>query len=173
MMLGKEAQRLLLPVNPWTIWSSLAVALVLNLLPFGRSVWVPDFLLLTLAFWCLHQPRHVGVLVAFAFGLVMDVHHTTLLVMHGVAYASMAYIAFLLHRRLQQFRPHWQALQMLGVFFATHLLLWLLRMASGGHWPGAGLLAAPVLETLLWPLLSLVLLAPQRRAPDRDLTRPL
>jgi rod shape-determining protein MreD len=33
-------------------------------------------------------------------------------------------------------------------------------------------LAAP-LEALLWPLAMLVLLAPQRRAPDPDQNRPL
>jgi len=30
-----------------------------------------------------------------------------------------------------------------------------------------------VLEALLWPLASWVLLAPQRRPPDRDQNRPL
>jgi rod shape-determining protein MreD len=35
------------------------------------------------------------------------------------------------------------------------------------------LLLAPVLEVVLWPLLDRMLLAPQRRAPDRDVTRPL
>ncbi len=45
--------------------------------------------------------------------------------------------------------------------------------AVGGMWPGWLLLLAPVFETLLWPLASVVLLAPQRRAPDRDVHRPL
>jgi hypothetical protein len=39
--------------------------------------------------------------------------------------------------------------------------------------PGWTLLAAPALEALLWPVASLLLLAPQRRAPDRDENRPL
>jgi rod shape-determining protein MreD len=34
-------------------------------------------------------------------------------------------------------------------------------------------LLAPVLEALLWPAASVLLLAPQRRAPDRDTNRPL
>jgi len=32
---------------------------------------------------------------------------------------------------------------------------------------------APVLEALAWPLVSVLLLAPQRRAPDPDENRPL
>ena len=173
MMLGKEAQRLLLPVDIRFLWGSLLAALLLNLLPLGRITWMPDVLLLALVFWCLHEPRRVGVLVACGFGLVMDVHRSTLLGMHGLVYALAVYVVYLLHRRLSQFKAHWQALQLFGVFVAAHGMLWLLQLAGGGQWPGAGLWWAPVLETALWPVLDRLLLAPQRRAPDRDLTRPL
>jgi len=43
----------------------------------------------------------------------------------------------------------------------------------GDAWPGWPYLLAPLAETLLWPLATLLLLAPQRRAPDRDANRPL
>ena len=32
---------------------------------------------------------------------------------------------------------------------------------------------APVIETALWPVATVVLLAPQRRAPEPDANRPL
>jgi rod shape-determining protein MreD len=32
---------------------------------------------------------------------------------------------------------------------------------------------APVIEAALWPVMNVLLLAPQRRAPDQDDTRPL
>ena len=32
---------------------------------------------------------------------------------------------------------------------------------------------APALEALLWPVANFMLLAPQRRPPDRDKNRPL
>jgi rod shape-determining protein MreD len=34
-------------------------------------------------------------------------------------------------------------------------------------------LLAPAFEALLWPVATVVLLAPQRRAPDPDQNRPL
>jgi rod shape-determining protein MreD len=43
----------------------------------------------------------------------------------------------------------------------------------GGNFPGFALLLAPLIEALLWPLASLLLLLPQRRAPDPDANRPL
>jgi rod shape-determining protein MreD len=49
----------------------------------------------------------------------------------------------------------------------------LLRMLGGGSFPGWSLLLAPLLEAALWPLANIVLLAPQRMAPDPDKTRPL
>ena len=66
MMPSKGAQRLLLPVNPWFMYGSLCVAMVLAMLPLGRITWLPDFLLLTLVFWSVQQPQYVGVLLAFA-----------------------------------------------------------------------------------------------------------
>jgi rod shape-determining protein MreD len=47
------------------------------------------------------------------------------------------------------------------------------RMLAGGMFPGWELLLAPVFEALLWPLVTWILLAPQRRPPDPDQNRPL
>ena len=66
-----------------------------------------------------------------------------------------------------------QAVQILPLFFAAHLVSLLVRMIAGGMFPGWDLLLAPVLEALLWPLVTWVLLAPQRRPPDPDENRPL
>jgi len=47
------------------------------------------------------------------------------------------------------------------------------RMIAGGMFPGWEVLLAPVFEALLWPIATWLLLAPQRRPPDRDENRPL
>jgi rod shape-determining protein MreD len=49
----------------------------------------------------------------------------------------------------------------------------LIRLMAGGQFPGLSMLAAPLIEALLWPLASVLLLVPQRRAPDPDANRPL
>jgi len=63
--------------------------------------------------------------------------------------------------------------QVLPLFAAAHVIELAIRMIAGGVFPGHGILLAPVIESLLWPLVSVVLLAPQRRAPDPDENRPL
>ena len=62
----------------------------------------------------------------------------------------------------------------LDQFHRRHAVIELaIRMIGGGVFPGWSLLIAPVIEAALWPLVSLVLLAPQRRTPEPDANRPL
>jgi rod shape-determining protein MreD len=172
-MIMRPGQQLLLPANPLFIWGSLLVAMLLNMLPVGRQAWLPDLLALVLVFWAVHQPLRVGVVTAFAFGLAMDVHHTALLGQHALAYTILSYLAIMVHRRLLWFSVPSQAMQVLPLFAAAHAIELGLRMLAGDTFPGLSVLLAPVIESLLWPLISILLLAPQRRAPDPDENRPL
>ncbi|MBH1987821.1 MAG: rod shape-determining protein MreD [Burkholderiales bacterium] len=168
-----RGNELLLPVNPVFIWVSLLLALALNLLPWGRWPGVPDFLAVAVVFWNVHQPRRVGVGTAFVFGLIMDVHQGALLGQHALAYTLLSFFAITVHRRLLWFTVGSQAMQIVPLFVAAHAVALLVRMMAGAGFPGWSLLVAPVLESLMWPLVSWVLLAPQRRPPDRDKNRPL
>jgi len=173
MIMPRGADQLLLPVNPFFIASSLLVALAFNLLPLGRHPAMPDLLALTLAFWAVHQPRRVGVGIAFVFGLLMDVHQGALLGQHGLAYTLLAYLALAFSRRLSWFTLAQQTLQVLPLFVAMCTVSLLVRLAAGDLFPGWSLFIAPLIEALLWPVVTFVLLAPQRRAPDPDENRPL
>ena len=172
-MIMPRGQQLLLPVNPLFIFASLALALAMNLVPLGPLPWLPDLLMVLLAFWGVQQPGRVGMGTAFVLGLCMDVGQSSLLGQHALAYTLVMFATHLTHRRLLWFRPGTQALQMLGPFAAAHALQVLIGLLSGGLWPGWWLLGAPLLEALLWPLASWALLAPQRRPPDPDGNRPL
>lgn len=176
-MIMRPGQQLLLPANPAFIWGSLALALLANMVPnmagLGRAAWLPDVLAVVLVFWGVHQPLRVGVGSAFALGLVMDVQQASLLGQHALWYAALCYFAIAIHRRLLWFTVPLQALQTLALFVAAHALELVIRLAGGGLFPGWPLLAAPVLEAALWPLVSVLLLLPQRRAPDPDANRPL
>ena len=173
----RQGQQLLLPANPLFIWGSLLAALMLNMLQnvglWGRAAWVPDLMALVLVFWSVHQPLRVGIGTAFVFGLFMDVHQSALLGQHALAYAVLSFLAIAIHRRLLWFSVPSQALQVLPLFAAAHAIELLLRMLAGGQFPGVVMFAAPLIQTLLWPIVSIVLLLPQRRAPDPDANRPL
>jgi rod shape-determining protein MreD len=169
----RAADQLLLPANPWFIAFTLVVALMIDMVPAGRLAAMPDVLAVVLVFWGVHQPRRIGVLWAFIFGLFIDVHDGALLGQHALAYSALSFGAITLHRRLTWFPLGGQTVQVLPLFFAAHVLTLIVRMMVGGMWPGWSVLLAPVFEALLWPVASVLLLAPQRRAPDRDAHRPL
>lgn len=177
MIMPRGHHQLLLPASPWFIWSSLTMALTVNMLInmglVGRAVWVPDVLALLLVFWVIHQPLRVGVGTAFVLGLAMDVHQSSLLGQHALAYTILGFLAIGIHRRLLWFSVPSQAAQVLPLFIAAHALSLSVRMLAGGDWPGWSMVLAPALEALLWPVVSVLMLMPQRRAPDPDANRPL
>jgi rod shape-determining protein MreD len=172
-MIMRPGQQLLLPANPVFIWGTLLLALLANMVPLGRVPWMPDFLVLALVFWSVHQPLRVGIGAAFVFGLAMDVHQAALLGQHALSYTVLSFFAITIHRRLLWFGVPSQAVQVLPLFFAAHAIELAIRMLAGGVFPGFTILLAPVLEAVLWPVVSVMLLAPQRRAPDPDENRPL
>ena len=173
MIMPRGSDQLLLPVNPLFIAFTLLVALGIQLLPMGRQPAMPDVLAVTLVFWNVHQPRRVGVGVAFLFGLFVDVNDGALLGQHALAYTLLSYVAITVHRRLLWFGLAEQVLQILPLFFAAQLIVLLVRLAAGDMFPGWWLLLAPLLQGALWPVANGLLLAPQRRAPDPDKNRPL
>lgn len=176
-MIMRPGQQLLLPANPIFITASLITALALNFLQnmglWGRMVWAPDLVALLAVFWSVHQPRRVGMAVAFLLGLAMDVHQGALLGQHALAYSVMSFLSISMHRRLLWFTVGAQALQVLPLFVLGHLIELALRLAGGGSFAGAVSLLSPLVDAMLWPVVSVVLLAPQRRAPDPDDHRPL
>lgn len=176
-MIMRPGQQLLLPANPVFIWFTLLGALLLNILmstgAWGRAAWAPDLLAITLVFWGVHQPLRIGVGVAFLFGLAMDVQQGALLGQHALAYTALAFLAVSMHRRLLWFDVFTQAVQILPLLMVSHLLQLLVRMVSGSSFPGWALFLSPIFEGLLWPLVTWLLLAPQRRAPNPDDNRPL
>lgn len=176
-MITPSGPQLLLPAKPWFIWISLIAALILNMLQNmglgGNSTWVPDWLSITLVFWTIHQPLRISIGVAFVFGLFLDIHHAGLLGSHAMAYSILSYFATTIHRRLLWFALPAQALQIFPLFITAHAVELVARMVNGDDFPGWLLLLAPCIEAVLWPLCSLILIAPQLRAPDPDANRPL
>lgn len=174
MQTSYSSSRILLPVRPWFIGFSLLVALLLNLLP--TSVWlgVPDWLSLVLVFWSIREPRRVGMGIAFLLGLAMDVADASLLGQHALAYVLAAYGASSLSRRILWFPLGQQALQIFPLLLLVQVVQFGMRMLMiGGDFPGLAYFLGPCIATLLWPLLTVLLLLPQHQPVDHDANRPL
>jgi rod shape-determining protein MreD len=164
---------ILLPASPFFIVASLFVAFLLNLLPWGQWIGVPDFVALILVFWSMHQPRKVGIGIAFFMGLLMDVHDAAVLGENALAYTLLSYFAITIHRRVLWFPMPTQSLHVFVLLLMTQVVGVLVRMAVGGHFPGWLYFAESAIAAVLWPVVTWLLLAPQRRAIDKDDTRPI
>jgi len=164
---------ILLPVSPLFIGFSLSVAFLLNLLPWGHFVGAPDFVALVLVFWGIHQPRKVGIGIAFFMGLLMDVHDATLLGENALAYTLLSYFAIMIHRRVLWFPMLTQALHVFPLLVMTQAIQIVVRLFATHHFAGWLNFIESVVAIVLWPVITWMLLAPQRRAVDRDHTRPI
>jgi len=166
-------QYILLPVRVGTIAASFAGALLLNFLPWPDLALAPDFVALTLAFWCVRQPRLVGLATAWGLGLLVDAGNGVLLGQHALAYSALAFCAIALSRRILWFENWGQMLHMLLLLEGTQLVALGVRLAAGAEFPGWSLFAGPLAAAALWPAVAWLLLIPQRRPIEVDENRPI
>lgn len=103
---------------------TLAIALGLTTIPVAEPVallW-PDWVLLTMAYWCLAAPQRYGLTLAFGMGLFQDVAGATLLGLHALIYVLAMYVLIANHLRLR-LMPLWmQTLVILGLAGLSALL---------------------------------------------------
>jgi rod shape-determining protein MreD len=167
------AQRILLPVRASTILGSLALALVADFLPWKSVALAPDFVALVLVFWCVREPRLVGLGAGWLLGLLVDVGNGVLMGQHALAYALLAFAAISLSRRVLWF-PLWgQALHVAALLLFAQGVSALVRLAAGAELPGWAIAVGPLIGAALWPVVSMVLLLRQRMPVDVDETRAI
>jgi rod shape-determining protein MreD len=165
-MLPARSQ-ILMPVRASTILGSFALALFLNFLPWPDVRVVPDFVALVLAFWCVRQPRLVGIGIGWMIGLVADAGNGVLLGQHALAYSLLAFLAIWLSRRILWFGSGLQALHVGALLLGAQSVTVLVRLAAGNEFPGWPIVVGPLAGAILWPFVTWLLLLPQRR-PMRE-----
>jgi rod shape-determining protein MreD len=161
-------QHILLPVRLRTIAASFALALVLDFLPWPDLRLAPEFVALVLTFWCVRQPRLVGLGVGWTLGLLVDAGNGVLLGQHALAYSLLAFLAISFSRRILWFGPLQQALHVAALLMFAQGVAVLVRLVAGAELPGWPVLVGPVIGAALWPLVSYVLLIPQRRPVEPE-----
>ena len=156
------------PASARVLLLSLLSALIVNLLPWsGWALLVrPDFLLVVLLYWGVHESSHMGQGWGFALGLVMDVADSVLLGQHALAYVVAIFLAQQLRLRMLQLSVAEQALHVGGILFVTQLINWLLSLLLGRDFSSVSIFVVPILGALLW--LPVHFIATQPRFRRRD-----
>jgi rod shape-determining protein MreD len=103
----------------------------------------------------------------------MDVHDAALLGENALAYTLLSYFAITIHRRVLWFQLGTQTLHVLPLMLLAQVVQMAVRLIVSGRFPDWLYFSESFVAAALWPVATWLLLAPQRRAIDRDETRPI
>ncbi len=139
------------------VLGTLTLAVLLEQLPWAGWVieLLPDFVLVGVLFWVLHQPAKVGFGLAFMLGLLADFQNGALFGQHAIAYVIGVYVMLYLRLRLLQFDPLRQAVQLFPIFLAVQLIVLLVGWLAVNPPVGLGILMPVLGSTVLWYLIAL------------------
>ena len=142
-----------------TIILSFIVALILLLFPLPDYLvwWRPNWLLMVLIYWTMALPHRIGILTAWFLGIMTDVALGSVLGVHGLSMAVIAYLILVLNRRLRLF-PLWKQSFIVGLMVGLDLVisLWLQNFISTQ--PRHAMYWMPILSsTFFWPWLFILL----------------
>jgi rod shape-determining protein MreD len=140
---------------------SFAAAMLLTIIPLsgGLRTLRPDWVALTLIFWCLALPYRVSVGSGFLAGLLLDVLTGALLGQHALALSLVAYVCVRLHQRIRIY-PMWQQSLTVLVLLILHQLvtLWIDSVIGRPGRPVTYWLPS-LIGAALWPLVFRVMTA--------------
>ena len=142
-----------------TIFITITVAAVLTLLPLPglleplRPYWIA----LIVIYWCLETQGMITLGLAFVLGLGLDFLTGSLLGLHAISLVVLVYLVIRFRARLRFFPPWQQALSVLALLINDRIiLLWIIRL-RGDPLPSLSFWLPPLVGTLLWPRLFLLL----------------
>ena len=139
------------------ILGSLILAVLLEQLPW--SGWTlalrPDFVLVGVLFWTLHQPARISFGAAFFLGLLADFQDGAVFGQHAIAYVIGVYLVLFFRMRLLQFDPFRQAAQLFPILLTVQLVVLLVGWLAVNPPAGLAMLLPVLSSTVLWYLVAL------------------
>ncbi|CAM4008793.1 rod shape-determining protein MreD [Vreelandella rituensis] len=154
------------PVISWlVIWLSLSLALCLQVMPLaeGWQVFHPDWLGLTLIYWCMRTPDRVGVYHGFVLGLLLDLIEGTALGQNALALALLAFLCALVYPRFRAYSLLQQAVLVLVLLGIVQLAEQWLRTLIGEFSIHLAFLIPSLISAALWPWLATMFKALEQR----------
>ncbi len=154
--------------SAWPLVFSVVGALLLAVapLPMQLAPYKPFWMALVVVYWTLEDPEHMGLGRAFVLGLASDLATGALLGEQALRLTIIAFIVLRFRARMRFFPMLQQSLAVLALLLNDRVVALLLRLLNGSGWPDPVFWGAPLIGTLFWPWLFL-LLDEMRRIPRR------
>jgi rod shape-determining protein MreD len=132
----------------------IALAATVAPLPEPLEPFRPDFVALTVLWFCLLSPRLLGLSYAWCAGLAVDGFHGVLLGQHALTLTVIAYVASKLRLQIRAFPPLQQSAVILCLLWLNEFLLfWIDGVAGHAVTDWRRWLAVPVGATF-WPVVT-------------------
>jgi len=131
---------------------TLVVAIVLTLvsLPPALDALRPYWVALVLIYWCLETQGLITLGIAFSIGLLLDLLTGSLLGQHALSLVILVYLVTRFRARLRFFPTWQQALSVFALLLNDRIiLLWIVSL-RGDPLPSLGFWWPPIVGTLLW-----------------------
>ena len=131
---------------------TLVVAIVLTLvsLPPALDALRPYWVALVLIYWCLETQGLVTLGMAFSIGLLLDLLTGSLLGQHALSLVILVYLVTRFRARLRFFPTWQQALSVFALLLNDRIiLLWIVSL-RGDPLPSLDFWLPPIMGTLLW-----------------------
>jgi len=142
-----------------------AVTYVLAVIPFPPWLqWArPEWVTLTLIYWCIALPQRVGMTTGLVLGVGLDVLDGSILGQNALALVVVAFLSLILYQRLRVYSL-WQQAGVVFMLVGINALLcqWVQNLQGLSALPRLFLLPA-FSSALLWPVVLHVLRGLRRR----------
>lgn len=168
MAYPSRSNRILQPAKSGFIYLSLIAALLLNYVQLaGLRPFVPDWVAVVLVFWGIRQPFHVGMGIAFVFGVLVDVQNSEVLGLHALAYVVLAFLSNGFSRQVVRHQMLMQAVRVLLMLLVAQVLMGAIMWVGKGVTPRWDHFSPCIAGVVFWLLLTWLLL-PQLQSNSRD-----
>jgi rod shape-determining protein MreD len=145
--------------RPGTIIFTLIAAAILTLLylPATLDLLRPYWVALVIIYWCLETQDLITLGKVFIVGLILDLLTGSLLGMHALSLVILVYLVTRFRARIRFFPPWQQALSIFALLLNDRIILLWIIILRGDPLPSPGFWLPPIVGTLLWPWLFLLL----------------
>ncbi|MES9970858.1 MAG: rod shape-determining protein MreD [Candidatus Thiodiazotropha sp.] len=149
----------------YVITTTLLIGFILTIMPLPEwaSTYRPQWVALILIYWCMAMPERFGVGFSWTTGLLLDVLTGTLLGQHALGFSVIAYIMLKLHLRVRVMPLRQQVFTIFVLLLLERLLALWSTGAAGYPTPSLMYWITPLISTLLWPWVFIILRDIRRR----------
>ena len=143
------------------IFISCLVGFLLTIMSWDSTYffWVPDFLLMVLFFWLLHQPASIQLGIVFLLGLAVDFCTNTSLGLHALGYVCAGFVILARRNRIRVFHFGIQSVIIVLALLLAQIVMAIVWSYQTHQWVSWRFFISPLLAILIWPVLNKIIMS--------------